>query len=442
MTFLLRPIKMGNSNHKEIVEDFAPIVKNSKQKEENEINLPQDTLEVILDYLSPKNILQFRLVSKRFDNVVQDLEIWKKFLELESNSAPIQKKSWLEVYILCKKRKIECDQIISEKMKNLSPPPPLPSCGLAYIPENNQIIEMPKKHSFSPIGGFQSHPMDSDFVSITFKVLPKLEMTSETIKTLEYNFKDMNLSEDFFESAIMRYDCFMKLKAKYPDMLLIPTIDIEMVWCSHLIRPSMYHKDCKKLYGKIIDHHLVSTSSEFHLLGDAIQQTSDLWFENYKSDYGASFDVEQKYEYDYHSKSEKRFLFTDLSEKKSELMDYKNWENPLSISVSELKKDRFWFPNFLLEQQKPNSTTLVKDYEKFMYLVATNKPDSNEMYHPSYKIDLMWHSHMLHPLDYIEDCKNVVGFFVDHLPWPEEIDTIGFEKIKTIWKKEYGKEME
>jgi hypothetical protein len=51
-------------------------------------------------------------------------------------------------------------------------------------------------------------------------------------------------------------------------------------------------------------------------------------------------------------------------------------------------------------------------------MAAKYPPESGEFVHPTYAIDLIWHSHMLYPLEYYEDTKGIVGYFMDHEPWP------------------------
>ena len=41
------------------------------------------------------------------------------------------------------------------------------------------------------------------------------------------------------------------------NVLLIPTLDIEIVWQTHWLRPDMYRADCLRLFRRIIDHSLI-----------------------------------------------------------------------------------------------------------------------------------------------------------------------------------------
>ncbi|CAF4305321.1 unnamed protein product [Adineta steineri] len=56
--------------------------------------------------------------------------------------------------------------------------------------------------------------------------------------------------------------------------------------------------------------------------------------------------------------------------------------------------------------------------------MATKYSPSNgySFVHPTYAIDIIWHSHMQEPLKYASDCIHLVGYIIDHAPWPS-VDT-------------------
>lgn len=86
--------------------------------------------------------------------------------------------------------------------------------------------------------------------------------------------------------ALFRYERFMRLKAAHPDDLLIPTLDIEAAWQSHLVRPSIYLHDMQSLFGvSMIEHNLLSSRSELFLLNDALKATAALWKKHYGEEY-------------------------------------------------------------------------------------------------------------------------------------------------------------
>jgi len=88
---------------------------------------------------------------------------------------------------------------------------------------------------------------------------------------------------------------------------------------------------------------------------------------------------------------------------------------------------------------------MEKSYERFLFLAAKYPPSSGKMIHPTYAIDCIWHVHMIHPLIYKKDCQELVGYLMDHEPWPKE-STVSmnksFKDSSNIWQNEFSLPME
>lgn len=57
----------------------------------------------------------------------------------------------------------------------------------------------------------------------------------------------------------------------------------------------------------------------------------------------------------------------------------------------------------------------VARYKGFLYLIKSNREKSIKRFCvPTYDIDLIWHSHQLHPLSYCKDLKKVLGMVLEH----------------------------
>ena len=85
---------------------------------------------------------------------------------------------------------------------------------------------------------------------------------------------------------ITRYFRFMQLKATLPaNILLVPTLDIEMVWQTHLLRPMMYRDDCQRLFHRVIDHSLLTENIEQFLKEQAFLDTCKLYEERFGEEY-------------------------------------------------------------------------------------------------------------------------------------------------------------
>jgi hypothetical protein len=109
--------------------------------------------------------------------------------------------------------------------------------------------------------------------------------------------------ENTVKHAVEQYKRFMRLKLLHPNETLIPTLDIEMVWASHLIRPAKYIDDCKAMrlnegvvprggYEKgmkdsewMVEHWLVLSEEEALWKDNALERTCQLWKREYGQDY-------------------------------------------------------------------------------------------------------------------------------------------------------------
>ncbi|KAF2137417.1 uncharacterized protein K452DRAFT_312416 [Aplosporella prunicola CBS 121167] len=61
--------------------------------------------------------------------------------------------------------------------------------------------------------------------------------------------------EGTLRRAIDRYQKFTHLLKTYPGTMLVPTLDIDLVWHTHQCSSAQYQSDMEKLTGKFIDHN-------------------------------------------------------------------------------------------------------------------------------------------------------------------------------------------
>lgn len=67
---------------------------------------------------------------------------------------------------------------------------------------------------------------------------------------------DYWMRENILESAVERYRKFQLLHKSHPNKLLVPTIDISLVWQAHKNIPESYQSYCRALTGSLIDEDL------------------------------------------------------------------------------------------------------------------------------------------------------------------------------------------
>lgn len=86
----------------------------------------------------------------------------------------------------------------------------------------------------------------------------------------------------------------------------------------------------------------------------------------------------------------------------------------------------------------------VARYKGFLHLIKTNQDRSLKLFCvPTYDIDLIWHSHQLHPLSYCNDMIKLLGKVLEH----DDTDSdrskgkkldVGFDKTTNQWEEIYG----
>lgn len=86
----------------------------------------------------------------------------------------------------------------------------------------------------------------------------------------------------------------------------------------------------------------------------------------------------------------------------------------------------------------------VARYKGFLHLIKRNKERSMSRFCvPTYDIDLIWHSHQLHPASYCEDLVAIMGKVLEH----DDTDSdrskgqkldVGFTETTSQWEDAFG----
>ena len=84
-----------------------------------------------------------------------------------------------------------------------------------------------------------------------------------------------------FDQLVQNYVAFLKLARK--NEMIVPTFDIDLIWHSHMRRPSQYQACSIALCGFVLDH---DDSIDKDTLSKNYQLTIDRWKQTYNIDYG------------------------------------------------------------------------------------------------------------------------------------------------------------
>ncbi|RHZ80638.1 hypothetical protein Glove_134g250 [Diversispora epigaea] len=88
--------------------------------------------------------------------------------------------------------------------------------------------------------------------------------------------------ESIIALATVRYHKFLILTQKYPDRLLVPTMDILLCWYTHTLWPSRYYSFTIELIGKIWNYENSLSESK---MADNLAKTALLWHKKFNEPY-------------------------------------------------------------------------------------------------------------------------------------------------------------
>ena len=86
----------------------------------------------------------------------------------------------------------------------------------------------------------------------------------------------------FISSAVQRYAQFLDLAASSSGAVLVPTLDIDLVWHAHMCSPEDYRDDCMDILGRVLTHD-ANISEE--TLATALKDTEKQWRSRFGTDY-------------------------------------------------------------------------------------------------------------------------------------------------------------
>lgn len=90
-----------------------------------------------------------------------------------------------------------------------------------------------------------------------------LQTTTPTLPVLSTDLIAASYRSDDFpqdwsraqrERSFERYLRWLLLKQLNPKTRMAPTRDIDLFWHLHMLSPVAYHRDCMKLFGRLLDH--------------------------------------------------------------------------------------------------------------------------------------------------------------------------------------------
>jgi hypothetical protein len=261
----------------------------------------------------------------------------------------------------------------------------------------------------------ENHPFTPDLVAASSLIL---EFLGEAQKLTGFE------SNSTTESHMKQYLCFLLLQEETPSEELIPSKQIQAIWFSHMLQSCAYKSFTQERFAP------------------------NLWSLNHP--------VTRILEPDVRSALENRTqkLMEERYPPGCDLKDLPNftehWESLVSQFTPEMViHDRDW----ILEFNKFTQGTDVKSvefrkkalfgYRRLIYLKFKYSRKVEAIgFSPCPSIDLVWHTHLVHPQSYEEDLRRVLGHVPMHKLLELEDRTEAFmdtrdDQSMEMWQQEY-----
>ncbi|CAN6373143.1 unnamed protein product [Urochloa humidicola] len=199
--------------------------------------------------------------------------------------------------------------------------------------------------------------------------------------------------------AIRRYKaCWLPLLAKHTqapvvDGPLVVPLDCEWIWHCHRLNLVQYIRDCKKVYSRILNNDNVESST-----GTKSKiQSEKVWNELYP---------EEPFELEYISSSETTM---DVDAGATEGISYD------LVSAVKRQSSFYYQVGTPTMHDKRFLVEALARYKGFLYLIKMNQEKGLQRFRvPTYDVDLMWHTHQLHPVIYCKDMLKLLGKVLEH----------------------------
>ena len=225
---------------------------------------------------------------------------------------------------------------------------------------------------------------------------------------------------------------------KYSTISFRPPLDIHWVWHVHMLAPTAYAEDCKRIVNRVIGHRLMSKAR----MDRQREATRQLWKKHF-SQAQIPFDVtegealrgDQRPQQHKSDKTNTIAVNGSGGEAEKQEDGAKSSEGsaangaaaPASdaaagaeggskirykITAAAMRQAVFYYQVSLDHYRDPMFLTdAILRYKMYLYLKQRNK---ETFLVPCYDMDLIWHTHQVHPVPYQKDTTSVLGFVLKH----------------------------
>lgn len=219
--------------------------------------------------------------------------------------------------------------------------------------------------------------------------------------------------DDFVRDAIVRYEKYWlpflaaHSKGATGDEEFTPPLDIHWVWHVHMLAPVAYSADCLRVMNRVAGHRLMTMA----MLEKQRERTRDLWQKQYPD---VPFDV-TKESISRPKPPEKASSSLEVDGASGGCAAEKGGGRSqirYNIVAAAVRQGVFYYQVSLDHFRDPKFLSdAILRYKMYLHLKSKNK---ETFLVPCYDMDLIWHTHQLHPVIYQRETSQVLGFVLKH----------------------------
>ena len=212
-----------------------------------------------------------------------------------------------------------------------------------------------------------------------------IQAAKNELEFLKLVQKYPNLCEGpVLKNAIRRYELYwlpFASRVRTDLNLLSAPLDIEWVWHVHMLAPNHYVEDCRNILSKVLDHSLLDRSNREIYLDETKRFWRGFYHEPFQVDLGKPPTVLEEY------RSKIRYNLEEAC--------YRQFKFYYQVSLPHYSDDLFL-------------KSAVERYEHHLLLKRLHPDVFHGSMVPCYDIELIWHAHQLHPLNYRQTITEVL----------------------------------
>ena len=188
--------------------------------------------------------------------------------------------------------------------------------------------------------------------------------------------------------AIRRYELlWLPLASEYS--LRAAPLDIARVWHVHMLAPYHYQHDCINILGKVLNHSPLDRTQRYLDPDGGLPLAEKLWRQVYPAE---PFDI-------------------DLTKPPTMVTNYKS---KIQCNLEEACSRQFKFFYQVSLPHYKDDVFLEKAVERYGYHLWLISSHADVFMVPCYDVDLIWHAHQLHPLNYMRKTTELLGKPLNH----------------------------